>query len=624
MSDTATAEQLLQQGLFHHRQGRIAQAMDRYTEVLRTNPRNADALYYVAVVACQEGQFKQGVDLARRALAVGPPQARVHNLLGKALEQLGNPLEAMMAYDAAIALDANFAEAHGNRAALLAQARMFDEALAAYDRALELDPTSLADWVNRGALLQEMGRHEEALENYDKALAQVPTEPTLLLNRANALARLGRLEHAEAAYDKVIQVNPRQPLAHVQKGLLLKEQGRFGEAIVNFDAALALDANDVNAIKCKARVLYTLGRVAQARALMEKAITLRPSDPHALFELSEMKRFAAGDPEIAVMENLLPKVETGRLEDLIDLNFALAKAYDDIGRHKDSFRHLARANALKRGQIDYDEAALIANFQRITEVFTPELMRSKAGHGDPSDRPVFIVGMPRSGTTLVEQILASHPDVHGAGEVHHLRETMKQVAGSPAYPDLVTDLSPAQLTEIGATYLAAVGAAAPHTAARITDKLPSNFALAGLIRLTLPHARIIHVRRDPVDTCFSCFATNFGVSQQFTYDLGELGRFYRAYDRVMAHWRRLLPGDAMIEVQYEELVADLETQARRLIDFCGLPWDVACLAFHTSGRPVYTASAAQVREPIYTRSVGRWRAYAEELAPLVAALEAAA
>src|SRR5690606_13811059 len=164
-------------------------------------------------------------------------------------------------------------------------------------------------------------------------------------------------------------------------------------------------------------------------------------------ELSEMKRFAAGDPEIAVMENLLPKVETGRLEDLIDLNFALAKAYDDVGRHKDSFRHLTRANALKRSQIDYDETALIANFQRITDVFTDELMNSKAGHGDPSDRPVFIVGMPRSGTTLVEQILASHPDVHGAGEVHHLRESMKKVAGSPAYPDLITDLSPAQLTE---------------------------------------------------------------------------------------------------------------------------------------------------------------------------------
>ena len=433
----------------------------------------------------------------------------------------------------------------------------------------------------------------------------------------------GRTEDAEAVYDKVIQLNPRLPLAHVQKGLLLKDRGRHNEAILCFDAALAIDPNDVTALKNKARLLFPLGRVEQARALLEKVVTLQPDNARLYFELSETKRFTPGDPEIAAMENLLPKIETGLLDDRIDLNFALAKAYDDIGSKAESFRYLARANALKRGQLDYDEAALIANFKRIAEVFTPELMHSKAGHGDPSATPVFIVGMPRSGSTLIEQILASHPEVYGAGELPDFREAMKTVAGSPAYPELVSDLTPAQLGEIGTTYLAGVTAAAP-AATRIVDKNLSNFALAGLIRLALPNARIVHVRRDPIDTCYSCFATNFAISHQFSYDLGELGRFYLAVSRVMDHWRRLLPEGAMLEVQYEELVADLETQARRLIAYCGLEWDDACLAFHTTNRPVYTASAAQVRQPLYKRSVGRWRAYTEELKPLLAALGRAA
>jgi tetratricopeptide (TPR) repeat protein len=624
MTETVTSAQLLQQGLFHHRHGQIAEAMDRYTQVLRTDPQNADALYYIAVVACQEGQFKQGVDLARRALAVGRPQARVHNLLGKALEQVGNPLEAMMAYDAAIALDPNFAEAHGNRATLLTQARMYDDALAAYDRALELDPKSLADWINRGALLQETGRHEEALANYDRALAFAPNDPSLLTNRATTLVRLGRNEEAEAVYEKAIRISPRLPLAHVQKGVLLKSLGRHAEAIACFDTALAIDPNDATALRHKADVLYPLGRVEEARALLEKAVVLQPNNVRLYFELGEMKRFSAGDPEIAAMEMLLPKLETGALDDLINVNFALAKAYDNVDRKPDSFRHLARANALHRGRLDYDEQAVFANFQRIAEVFTPEFMRSRGEQGNPSGIPVFIVGMPRSGSTLIEQILASHPDVYGAGELPDFRETMKRVAGSPAYPDFVTKLTSAQIGEIGESYVRAISAQAPTTATRITDKMPSNFALVGLIRLALPNARIIHARRDPVDTCYSCFATYFSSSQHFTYDLGELGRYFRAYEQLMDHWRQLLPADAMLEVQYEDLVADLETHARRLVAYCGLAWDEACLSFHTSSRPVYTASAAQVRQPLYTRSVGRWRAYAEELKPLLAALGRAA
>ncbi len=620
MSAPATSDQLLQQGLFHHRQGQLAQAMERYTDVLRTDPQNADALYYVAVVACQEGQFRQGVDLARRALEHGPPQARVHNLLGKAYEQLGDSLEAVKAYDQAIATDAGFAEAHGNRAALLAKSGFPEQALESFDRALALNPKALPDLINLGALQQVLGRHEEALATYDRAMALAPNDTTLLMNRAASLFKLGRLDDAEAIFEKLIQLNPRFLPAQVQKGLLLNKRKRHGEAIICLDATLAIEPDDATALSGKARALYRLGRVDQARALLEKVIARQPNDPRPYLELSEMKRFADGDPEIAAMENLLPQLEPGRPDDLIEVTFALAKAYDDVGRKAESFRHLARANSLRRGQFHYDEAAVIDNFKRTAEVFTPELLRSRAGSGDPSDKPVFIVGMPRSGTTLIEQILASHPQVHGAGELTDFRETMTTVARSQAYPELVPGLTPEQIGEIGATYLARITAAAP-AAARITDKMPSNFALVGLIRLALPNARIIHVRRDPRDNCYSCFATDFGPWWRFCYELGELGRFYRAYERLMDHWRQLLPDGAMLEVQYEDVVADLETQARRLVAYCGLDWDESCLSFHATSRPVYTASAAQVRRPLYGHAVGRWRAYADELRPLLDALE---
>jgi Tfp pilus assembly protein PilF len=280
MTDPLPAAELLQQGLFHHRQGQIPQAMERYTQVLRNDPENAEALYYVAVVACQEGQFQQGIDLARRALDAGPPQARVHNLLGKAFERLQKPLDAIKAYDAAIALDPNFAEAHGNRASLVAQAGLPDEALKSYERALSLDPTAVADRINRGALLHELGRHDEALADFDKALALAPEDPTVLANRANVLVQLGRFDEGLADYDRAIKRNPRSAQTLAQKGTVLKLLGRFDEARKVLDQARAIDAKDSSAALALAELLLLTGDWRAAWPLYE-ARASRPELPDA-------------------------------------------------------------------------------------------------------------------------------------------------------------------------------------------------------------------------------------------------------------------------------------------------------------------------------------------------------
>jgi Sulfotransferase family len=273
--------------------------------------------------------------------------------------------------------------------------------------------------------------------------------------------------------------------------------------------------------------------------------------------------------------------------------------------------------------VSYDEKAAVGFFDRIEAVFTPALTRDKKGLGESSSRPIFVIGMPRSGTTLVEQILASHPAVHGAGELSALDTVVQSVRGPgntpTAFPEFVTAADGPALRRIGLSYLAELQRIAPD-GERVTDKMPSNYYYAGLIHLALPNAKIIHCVRDPVDTCVSCYSKLFSGAQIHTYDLAELGRYYRRYERLMAHWRRVLPKGRILDVRYEDVVADLEGQARRILAYCALPWDDRCLAFHRTERPVRTASATQVRRPIYNTAVGRWRAYADDLGPLLAAL----
>jgi hypothetical protein len=267
--------------------------------------------------------------------------------------------------------------------------------------------------------------------------------------------------------------------------------------------------------------------------------------------------------------------------------------------------------------VRYDEAAELSSFAAIAKRFTPEAMQALQGSGDPSELPVFVVGMPRSGSTLVEQILAAHPKVLGAGE---LGDFGVAAAGGYAHSSRTAFALTAEgVRGIGARYAQKLRTLAPQ-AERIADKQPANFMFVGLIHLALPRARIVHVRRDPRDTCLSCYAQALTSAIPYSGDLGELGRYYRAYEKLMAHWRAVLPPGAMLEIDYEDIVGDFATQARRLVEFCGLEWDERCLDFHTVERPVFTASAYQVRRPLYAGSIGRWRHYQEWLGPLFEAL----
>jgi hypothetical protein len=334
-------------------------------------------------------------------------------------------------------------------------------------------------------------------------------------------------------------------------------------------------------------------------------------------------KFTASDPHFATMQALAAKTDGLSKTDRLQLDFALGKALSDLKDHRHSFQHLLAGNAGKRSMISYDEASALALFDRIETVFSADLIAAKTGGGDPSQIPIFVLGMPRSGTTLVEQILASHPKVHGAGELKTLNDVVLTVRGADGntipYPEFMTAIDKPALKQIGARYVSLIREMTPH-GDRVTDKMPSNYYFTGLIHLALPNARIIHTVRDPIDTCISCFSKLFSAEQNHTYDLGELGRYYKRYQHLMQHWHRVLPRGRILDVRYEDVVADLEGQARRIVEYCGLPWDERCLSFHETDRPVRTASATQVRQPIYKNSIGRWRVYEEFLQPLFSGL----
>ncbi len=289
----------------------------------------------------------------------------------------------------------------------------------------------------------------------------------------------------------------------------------------------------------------------------------------------------------------------------------------DAGDGERAFAHLDRGNSLQRSRISFDLDAHLTAPEAMAAAFDASTVQRLAGGGHGSDRPVFVIGMPRSGTTLVEQILASHPKVHGAGEL----QLLGQLAGRlpRAGEGLIEALTPDELGRLGAEYDGRLQALASG-AARIVDKMPGNFLFAGLIRLMLPNARIIHCVRDPLDTCLSCYATRFTTANPFAYDQRELALHYRAYARLMQHWRTVLPADGFTEVRYEDVVADLEGETRRLLAFCGLDWDDRCLEFHQTRREVRTASSSQVRRPLYSSSVRRAQAVAGHLGPLIEAL----
>jgi len=616
-SDLGHIVSLFDGALRSHRSGRYAEAVAFYDRIVAGNPNLASVHCNRGVALAHLGRSAEAEAAYTRAIAIKPDLPEVHNNLGELLRKLGRYDEAAQALARAVALNPRYAEALGNTLKDQGRPR---EAEIAYRAAIALAPHTAQTHNNLGAILFDLERLDEAELALRHALTLAPDLSEAHLNLGNVLKEQGRLGEAETACRRASELNPQAAEPHCSLGNVLVKLDRFKEAEAAYRCALVLNPDLAEAHHNLGVTLKFLGRLVEAREAIDRAIALAPRKAVYLLSLGELKRFTDDDPAIAVMQDLLAGAAQLPPKERINLHFALAKAYDDIGRRDEGFRELLAGNTLKRRNTAYDEAAALTEIARTAEVFSPVLIERLQG-GEPSAVPIFVIGMPRSGSTLIEQILASHPQVSGVGELPLLADTMAEIAqrrGS-AFPDAMADLTGGELRQFGARYVADITAFAPD-AARIVNKTLSNFIYAGLIHLALPQARIIHAVRDPVATCMSCFSKLFAAGQFYCYDLAELGRYYRHYRMLMEHWHRVLPPGRILDVRYEDVVADLEGQARRMIAYCGLDWDQRCLAFHETERPVLTASAVQVRQPLYRAALDRGRDYHNHLAALLAEL----
>jgi tetratricopeptide (TPR) repeat protein len=657
LAEPAHLDALVHLGALRLGQGRAEQAEALLRQAVTLSPESPEALGNLAAALQALGRHQEAASHYERALACKPDMPDARFGLAACLQACGRHEAAIACYKTLLIADAAHPEANFGLATLLVQLGRFDEAAAKYRAALAADPDFAEASYGLGNLLARGDSPEEAVSCFIHALDVDPEYLEARVSLGITLSRLGRHDEAMTAFRAVLAAEPDHPEAHNGIGILLDRRRRHAEAIEHYAAALASDPDHVDALGGMANAMKNIGRHDRALALARQVVARRPdsgaaasllgailaeigSMDEALAELRrglalapdrvesscnivQLVKVRSDDDVLHALEAALPRLSSFSLTKQCLVHFGLAKAYDDIGERDIGFAHLLKGNATKRSQTKYDDAATLASMEHLARVFTAELLALRKDLGDPSIVPVFIVGMPRSGTTLVEQILASHRAVFGAGERTELQQGVDRLSaerlGAAPFPEAVWTMTGEELRRVGAGYVAALRSLS-RDAARITDKMPGNFIYIGLIRLILPNARIIHALRDPVDTCLSCFSTLFAGDLPFSYDLGELGRYYRAYQRLMAHWRAVLPPNVMLDVEYEALVQDFATHARRIVSFCGLDWDPACLEFHKTSRPVQTASMAQVRQPIYRSSVGRWRPDAALLQPLLEAL----
>lgn len=562
-------------------------AIDQLKRAISLRPQSA--LWYTQLGAMMRaaGHLDQALEAHRHAIALDARLAIAHNNLGNTLRERGDLAAAEAALREACRLKPDYAEAYGNLSRLLEQQSRFAEAEAMCRRALELKPSDIDVRGMLGALMLLRADFEGAEQCYRVVCKANRASVEGLMGLGAAFEGLGRFEEADAAYKRVVSLAPDSPKAHFALGRRFEQRGDLEAAAKHFRQALAGDPQLTNAY----RILANLPK----HGLLE----------HEKATIVEMLQQAnLPDPQRS------------------DLLYALGHSAERQGEWDQAFEWTRAANEIDHRRTNFNEAENLAFVRNTRSTFSADF-RSALPTGSMSERPIFIVGMPRSGSTLIEQILSCHPSVAAGGELPDLIEMPKglgsAIGSERPYPACVLELKPADVDQLAQRYLTRLDRVST-TAARVTDKQLFNFRHLGLIKVLFPRARVVHCRRDPRDVAVSCYFTKFHRPISFACDLFELGAYLRHYQQLMAHWRRIFP-ESMLELQYEDLITDPERHIRQLIEFCGLPWNEACLQFHTSARAVRTASVHQVRQPIYASSIGRWKRYAKHLVPLYAELD---
>jgi predicted Zn-dependent protease len=595
-----------------------AKAEEQAREILKAVPNQPDALLLLAQARNEMGDAAGALATLRNAAKFHTNHAHVWRALGDQYTLAGNTKAADDAYarhikasvndpmliEAATALCANdlpkserilrpFLHDHPTDVGAIrmlaeAGARLghYDEAEKLLARCMDLAPGFHAARFNYATVLHRQNKPTQALAQTEELLKRHPKDAGYRNLEAAVLARLGETERAIQSYEKVLKTHPQQPKGWMSYGHTLKTAGRQNEAV----------------------------------AAYRKGIAQLPSLGEAYWSLANLKTFRFTPEEISAMRAQLARTDLDE-EDRYHLDFALAKALEDAGAYEESFAHYAAANALRRKKLNYDADETSRTVARMKALFTPQFLRERRGSGGDARDPIFVVGLPRSGSTLIEQILASHSQVEGTMELPDIMAIARKLGGrkkksdASAYPETLSPLGGDELKALGEEYLVGTRIQRKTDRPFFVDKMPNNFIHAGLIHLILPNARIVDARRHPMACCFSNFKQHFARGQGFTYDLTDIGRYYADYVDIMRHFDLVLPG-RVHRVIYEEMVADPEDEVRRLLEYCGLPFEPGCLRFYENDRVVRTASSEQVRMPIFKDAVEHWQNFEPWLTPL--------
>lgn len=647
-NDTA----LINLGVAFEKTARENQAIDSYKKAIALNPNSADACNKLANVFNNTGRLKDAIHWYNQAISLKPDIADTHNNLGVALEKANRLDEAIDSYNKALAINPESASTNNNLGNLLVKTSQNQDAISCYQKAISLEPNMVTAWNNLAIVFQNTGQLDDAIRCYKKAIALKPDYIDAYNNLGNGLEKKGLLDQAILVYQKAIALSPGNADLHNNLGITLKDVNRLDEAAESIKKAISLRPDFAEAYNNLGNILEKLhqsnkaienykkaislqpeytqahcnlgiefektGQMDKAVACFRKAISIKPDHIEAHRHLSKSIKHTHYDNDIAAMESLYKENKLSDSQRIL-LCFSLGKAFEDLKDFEKAFFFIKEANHLHRRSYTYDISKDQNKFSSIKKIFNQKFFHKHEQLGHYDKTPIFILGMPRSGTTLVEQILSSHPSVFGAGELKDLSLAGKNLILSEDTQQQSKYLSGPikdEFKKIGVEYIKRIRNHS-HTASFITDKMPHNFLHIGIIKIILPESKIIHCKRNPMDTCLSIFKNYFSEknSHKYAYDLEELGQYYRLYLDLMAHWQETLPG-FIHEIEYEQLISDQEKQTRKLLEFCHLTWDDTCMSFHQTKRKVSTASSVQVRQPIYNNSVLLWERYKNQLEPL--------
>lgn len=613
------AAKLLEQATASQQAGNLQHAAQYYQKFLKETPDSAPVLHALGGIYYQLGDMKSAGRYLAEAHRADPGNIDYLNDLGAFHQAQGEYAEAVGYLGELVRRAPDTPQVHYNLGLALHGVGRLMEAVNAFSRCLELQPDDVAAHFNLGVTYQDMGRYSKAEKCYRAAIKIEPRWPEAHFKLGEVFNQVNLDKAALESFQQAYRLLPDSEKYAVACANQLELTGNTEAGLKLLQDALSRQPESVQLLVALGNLLHIHGQLDEAESVFHRALSLKQDFALAFSRYARIRKFTADDIDLIRSIETAPVDPCLPVQEQAELHYALGKVHDDCGNYDQAFSHYSHANDLQSRLVSHDRALHESTCDKIISVFGPRVFQELSFLGTHQDRPVFIVGMPRSGTTLTEQIIASHPMVAGGGELKYFSSVCGNLRAmfhiSEPWPNGIRLLKKTDADKIINHYLDLLDRKS-STARLVTDKYPSNFLYLGLIRLLFPNAAVIHCRRDPLDVCLSIFFQHFNERLSYACNLLDIGHTYLQYAKLMAHWRKVLPGP-YLEIHYEDLVSDQECWSRELIKFIGLEWDEACLSYYQTERDVKTASVWQVRQPIYRKSMHRWKNYEKYLGPLM-------